>query len=150
MDHTHRLVLVVGGGRILWSVVLWLILATVVWVVMLWVVLAGLLRVVLTGLLWVDLLWTKTRRLLSIPSKWHPEEAHRRLRGILGGVTLLPVLSALGEGQIELLNSPSSAHGYSGEDAKDDQEADRRDSNACTDAQCIPANPIVEPDGGVS
>jgi len=133
--------LVVDDRRILRGVVLRVILTIVLWVVLAVVLRVVILRVVLA----IVLLGAVIRlRLLSVPSERHPEEAPLRWWGVLIIVTLLLVLRSTGAGHISLRDPPSPAHGVSKEDTRHDHETDRRDNDACSGAQSVPADPIIE------
>lgn len=99
--------LVVSGGRILGSVVLWVILAIILWV---------LLAVVL--LLWVVALLF----LLSVASERHPKEAPLGWRGVLVRVNLLLVMWGIDESHVGPSDPPSPVHIKSKEDPEYDHE----------------------------
>lgn len=97
--------------------------------------------VLLGSILWLVLLWTRARhRFLSKPSKRHPEEAPL---GLLRGVLVLEALLVL-SGSDGPRDPPSPHNGKSNEERRDYHEANDCDNSARSDAQTIPANPIVE------
>ena len=122
---------------------------------MLWVDLAGVLLVdlacvgvKLAGLLGIVhsivLLWAGAR----LPFLSVPEQAPLSRWWILVGVNLLLILWGLDEGQIGRRHPTSAVHGKRKEDGGHDQEAGDRNTNTCTDSQSVPANHIVEAEGG--
>lgn len=130
-----------GRRRILWGAELLIILATVLWDTVRRVVLAVLLRIIL---------WTGTRRLLTIPFERRSGEALLRWWGILARVTLLLVLWGVDQGYICLLSPPSPHPVDEKEDPSHEKEGGHCDNNARGKAQSVPANEIAEADGGKS